>query len=160
MKKIVPAFLIVVLVSLVNCSLVFSQEASSALPDLSIQSVTFERQPKEGEQISAAKILIVNLGKNIAEENKLKLECLATDCLNDADCDKISKALTGSMVMPALKHGTSLELTWTPAPVNWVTGNFIISAIIDPENKIKEASELNNSKHSIIYLKQLSPERE
>ncbi len=144
----------------ISAGLVFAQDKTSIkLPDLSIHAVIFDPEPKEGQPLGTVKILVHNHGTADAPVNELKFECLAVDCDDDSDCLQISQALKGQMTVPAVKQDSEVEVKWVLDPfLRWVKGNFIISAIIDPENKIQEANEVNNINQSVIYLKQFAPE--
>ncbi|MCU0651821.1 MAG: hypothetical protein MUC39_02640 [Candidatus Omnitrophica bacterium] len=129
------------------------------LPDLSVHSVVFDPPSKDGEPIGVVKILVHNHGTADAPKNKLKFECLATDCDDDLDCLRISEALKGTIDVPPIKKDGEVELRCAPyKPMAWVKGNYIVSAIIDPENQVLEASEVNNINRAVVYLKQFSPE--
>lgn len=143
-----------------GAGLIFAQDKTTVkLPDLSIHSVIFDPEPKEGQPLGAVKILVHNHGTADAPVNEFRFECLAVDCDDDNDCLQISQALKGQMTVPAVKQDAEVEVKWAPdSSLRWVKGNFIISAIIDPENKIQEASEVNNINQSVIYLKQFAPE--
>jgi len=143
-----------------NAGLVFAQaQADPKLPDFLITSVIFEPAPKEGDPLSVVKILVHNRGTADAPETEVHFECLAVDCDDDNDCLQISSALKGKIDLPPLKKDSDIEVKWTPdSSLRWVKGNFIISAIIDPENKIQELHEANNTNQSVIYLKQFAPE--
>jgi len=152
-------FLMPVFIVLFSVTASAENKTNLNLPDLSVHSVVFDPSPKNGEPIGIVKILVHNHGTADAPENKLKFECLATDCDEDLDCLRISEALKGTVVVPPIKKDGEVELRCAPyKPMTWVKGNYIISAIIDHENQVEELSEVNNINRAAVYLKQFSPE--
>lgn len=129
------------------------------LPDLCIKSLAFDPEPCVGRPLGTIKLTVSNQGTADAPENKLDFDCLAFDCGDNNACLQVSRALKGSMVVPLIKQGSEAELKWAPkTSLQWVNANFMISAIIDPENKVQELHEANNSNQAVVYLKQFAPE--
>ncbi|MBM3245227.1 MAG: hypothetical protein FJZ15_05485 [Candidatus Omnitrophica bacterium] len=161
MKSVLFIIVVAAVVLLTGANIIFAQgPETKVLPDLTVNSIVFSPQPKAGELIGTITITISNIGKNDAGENILNFECVASDCEKDSDCQAISDALTGTLAVPSIKKNEILELTWVRAKeVRWVTGNYLVAAIIDGEGKIEESDETNNKKQEVVFLKQFSPER-
>ena len=126
-------------------------------PDLTVDAVSFNPQPKEGETINSLLIRLANKGNADAAANKLKLSALVADCPAGKDCDSVAVQIAGELDVPVIKAGESVDLTWSPsAPIKWVAGKYTIVAEVDAYNAVTESNEENNINKTLVYITSLS----
>jgi hypothetical protein len=128
------------------------------LPDLTVESVTFQPLPKEGGVIDSVMIGIKNQGKGDAIKCALSLSCSSIRCDEGSECEKISRLINKNIPVPALKSGEGISLKWKPdVPISWIGGKYSVAAVIDKFNAVQESDEANNAGQNTVYVKSFSP---
>lgn len=132
---------------------IMPQKESAGVPDLIIDSITFDPEPKEGNPVGIVRIHIRNAGTADSPENYMQVRCLVQECDQGKDCSDLSNSIKGIVRVPELEAGEAAEMEWVaPTLLKWVGGNYYIVAEIDSSNLVKESNETNNINKTMVFI--------
>lgn len=123
---------------------VLPKQAAKVLPDLIVQQVQLSGSPKEGETVGAPsffRIMVKNTSAGLARETKIRLQC----SLKNSRQKQCPGELSGFLNIPDLPGGKSVTVHWPKlSRLLWMAGDYTLTAVIDPQNKVQESNEKNN----------------